>query len=795
MQHYSTTIEVMKKILMLLSSFLMLTLADAQPVGEQEAMVKAHQFLLNRTENACLDQAAQVYAARGTTQGKTPELTLASNRDEYYVFNDEANGGYVIVSGEDRMPDVLVYSRDGHYDADHIPCNMQAWLEDYAMQVAYLRLHPEAKVTTRSALERKNVSPLLTCWFNQGTYYNEKCPEVNGEHCMTGCVATAMAQIMYYYQWPKQTSDIIPAYKTGSYKIDMPAQPITTIDWENILNKYTEGKDFTEEQINAISTLMLLCGTSIRMDYTPKSSGAMRDYIAKAFLNYFGYKDMLELIVRGDFDTDDWEELIYDEVKSRRPVLYSGYSDEGSHTFVIDGYEDGYFHVNWGWGGAYSYVLMTDVEGWEGLTKGHYALMGIQADSPGSPRQYAVLDNGIMTLYYDAEMDSRSGTLLSNLNEISRLQQPINKCVIDPSFADIKLKSLQGFFNRWNMKEISGLEHLNTLRVTDMSSMFSSSGLTSIDLAGLRTEKVTNMNNMFSGCSSLKSVDMSGLNTEKVDNTARMFSFCNNLTKVNLRGLKLSNVTDMSSMFEHCPSLTSVDMSETNTENLTNVEYMFYCCNSLESIDLSGLITDHVTNMGFMFCECYSLAHLDLSRFKTDHVTNMMSLFSNCTSLTSLDLSRFKTDNVTNMDFMFFSCSNLTSLDLSSFDTKKVKSIWRMFWRDERLSTIYVSEKWDMSNVKTSDAMFYGCSSIVGGAGTTYDENHTDYSYAHIDEGLGNPGYLTYKSLLGIPAIRTKPDKTSIYAPSGRRLNKPQKGLNIIRTSDGMVRKVTLHPN
>ena len=136
----------MKKLLLLIVTLSTLTLADAQPISKQKALMKAQKFLLCNAS----------------------ELTLANNRDEYYVFNDNANRGYIIISGEERMPEVLAYSHDGNFDADNIPCNMRAWLEEYAEQVAYLRMHPEAKVTRRTAPERRNISPLLTCWFNQG---------------------------------------------------------------------------------------------------------------------------------------------------------------------------------------------------------------------------------------------------------------------------------------------------------------------------------------------------------------------------------------------------------------------------------------------------------------------------------------------------------------------------------------------------------------------------------------------------------------------------------------------------
>jgi len=832
----------MKRLLLLIMTLTTLTLADAQPISKQKALLKAQKFLPR----------------------KASELTLANNRDEYYVFNDKANGGYIVISGEERMPDVLAYSYDGHFDADNIPCNMRAWLEDYAKQVAYLRMHPEAKVTRRTVTERRNISPLLTCWFDQGTYYNDKCPIINGEHSQTGCVATAMAQILHYFKWPKQTLNVIPAYKTNSYEIDMPAQPITTIDWDNMLNQYKKGEAYSEEQINAISTLMLLCGTSIKMDYSPSQSGAIFYSAINAFQKYFGYCDMFETIERNKYETDEWEQTIYEEIKSRRPVLYSAHTDEMGHTFVLDGYENGYFHVNWGWGGAYSYVLMTDVEGWQGLGSGHNAIIGIQADSPDKPVQYAVIDNGKMTLYYDSQMANRSG-----VEKWINYRADVTECVIDSSFADNKIQSLHGYFYLFTrMKSVKGLNNLNTSMVTDMSEMFKGCvSLTSLDMKGvktnkvtnmsnmfyncqslkevdlgdLKTDKVTNMSNMFYNCTGLKSLDVSGFNTRKVTDMSNMFASCSALTDLNISGFNTANVTNMAAMFNNCVSLTNLDVSGFNTVNVKSMGYMFNSCSGLTSLDVSGFKTDNVKSMGYMFNNCSGLTSLDLKGFKTDYVidmgfmfhgctgltsldvsgfktdsvrsmwhmfdgcsglteldvsgfrtgkvTDLNTMFNNCSGLTSLDVSGFQTDHATDLSSMFAGCKNLTSLDLSNFKTDEVIFINSMFWGDEHLSTIYVSDKWNLPKVWSSSGMFNECKSLVGGAGTTYNESHTDATYARIDKGASKPGYLTYKDPAGVVKVQTVNGIRDIYTLDGKKVAKLQKGLNIIRTNDGKVSK------
>ncbi|MBQ7512791.1 MAG: BspA family leucine-rich repeat surface protein, partial [Prevotella sp.] len=165
---------------------------------------------------------------------------------------------------------------------------------------------------------------------------------------------------------------------------------------------------------------------------------------------------------------------------------------------------------------------------------------------------------------------------------------------------------------------------------------------------------------------------------------------------------------------------------------------------SLTSIEgMSYLKTDSVTNMWNMFGECVSLTSIDLSGFKTGKVENMGDLFGGCSGLTSLDVSYLNTENVVNMQGMFRGCSSLTTLDLSGFKTDKVSSTYSMFSESSNLKTIYVGSGWNTTINPSSEYMFLDCVSLVGGAGTVYSHDHNDFTYAHIDGGVDNPGYLT----------------------------------------------------
>ena len=298
----------MRRLIFTLAALLVITSASAQQVSHEVALSRALAFL-HKTCNM----------KKGTNH--EPKLSTAIERSELYVFNDEA-GGYVVVSGEERTPSILGFSPDGKVDALNMPCNMRAWLQEYAAQIDYLRTHPNATVTPKGTPEeREIIPPLMDCLFSQGEPYNYQCP-VNpqtGNLCVTGCVATAMAQIMYRHKWPLETADVIPDYSTPSLDIGLPEVPITTIDWENIINDYNYYANYTSEQADAIATLMHLCGCSVQMDYA-ESSGASSENAANAFYRFFDYDNYLEH--RSRFSDEEWEELLYDELKESIPNLF-----------------------------------------------------------------------------------------------------------------------------------------------------------------------------------------------------------------------------------------------------------------------------------------------------------------------------------------------------------------------------------------------------------------------------------------------------------------------------------------
>ena len=291
------------------------------------------------------------------------------------------------------------------------------------------------------------------------------------------------------------------------------------------------------------------------------------------------------------------------------------------------------------------------------------------------------------------------------------------------------------------------VSHFNTANVTNMWGMFNDcSSLTTLDVSHFDTKNVTSMTRMFDNCKLLTNLDVSHFNTDSLTALGGMFRGCSSLTNLEVNSFNTSNVLYMWSMFQDCTSLTSLDLSGFNTANVTDMSGMFLGCSGLTNLDISGFNTANVTNMSGMFVGCSNLKILNLSLFNTQNVTNMSGMFLGCSGLTNLDISGFNTANVTNMNSMFGLCGSLTTLDLSNFNTAGVVDMHNMFRQSQQLKTIYVGDGWSTASVEKGDSIFYQCTSLIGGAGTVYDANHTDYTYAHIDGGASNPGYFTDKN-------------------------------------------------
>ena len=292
----------------------------------------------------------------------------------------------------------------------------------------------------------------------------------------------------------------------------------------------------------------------------------------------------------------------------------------------------------------------------------------------------------------------------------------IKHIVFDKSFSTYAPTSLNRFFEvLTKLETITGLEYLNTEKVTDMSRMFNNcSKLTSFDVSKFNTVKVTNMSNMFKGCSELTSLDVTKFNTEKV--------------------------TDMRYMFGNCSKLPSLDVTNFNTAKVTDMSYMFTGCSALTSLDVTKFDTRNVTTMEGMFSSCSKLTSLDVTNFNTVNVKNMMRMFAGCNALTSLDVTNFNSENVTNMNKMFSSCSKLTSLDVSNFNTKKVTNMSFMFSYCSTLTTIYVNDKFVIDKVTNGSYMFDNCTNLKDYAPSKKDHNYANYKTGYFTKLVGKNG-------------------------------------------------------
>ena len=308
----------------------------ADVVTEQDALLKAKQFMPGKS----FEQPQK--PNRAPLRGDQIESPA------YYVFNATDNEGFVIVSADDRTEAILGYADNGYFDQDNQPSNVKAWFEYYEQSIRSLGDAPARAPQQRTP--HAAIEPLIKTKWNQDTPYNLQCPMDGEERSVTGCVATAVAQVMFYHQWPAATTQKIPAYTTATKAINVEALPPTTFKWNLMKNEYNNNA--AGDTANAVAELMRYCGQAFLMDYTSEASAA---YIRTSnLINYFNYSKNTQDASRYYYSTNQWEDLIYNEIANNRPVLYRGSSIDVGHAFICDGYDgNGLFHINWGWGGSY----------------------------------------------------------------------------------------------------------------------------------------------------------------------------------------------------------------------------------------------------------------------------------------------------------------------------------------------------------------------------------------------------------------------------------------------------------
>ena len=413
----------MKKQLLLILGLMITASLFAAPVSKDKAKENVLSFLTSKG-------GGRMFATAGINRAPVTQVQLEVSGNAYYVYNIGDNAGFVIASGDDCAEPILGYSYEGTFDPENVPVNMQAWLDGYAEQIKSIR---DSKVSAPYMLAaqgekkpfRHTIPALVTSRWNQDSPYNDQCPDFKDGYGKrpTGCLATAVAQVMYFHKWPKKAIGEIPGYTyydnpalggNGKDKT-LPALPGTTFDWDNMLDEYKYNSP--DESRKAVATLMRYVGGAAKMNYCALASGAYSCDIAYALRTYMDYDKGMKYVDRKGYTDFEWEEIIYNELANNRPVLYSGTAPGvGGHQFICDGYENEFYHFNWGWGGMSDGFYKLDAlapseQGIGGAGNGmnfsevHHIVIGVKPAVEGSvvPEDTPVMGKMMLTKNFEGK--------------------------------------------------------------------------------------------------------------------------------------------------------------------------------------------------------------------------------------------------------------------------------------------------------------------------------------------------------------------------------------------------------
>ncbi len=386
----------MKKLLLIVALLLGALQLSAADVSLVQARAAAERFLQSDVKGKNFG----AMPASGVKLLYTEMNSTQADKAVYYIFNSEL--GFVIVSGDDRAHQILAHG-DRPLDLKRMPENMKFWLSTYKRQLEYLQAHPGLAVELpklKSSQRADKVEQMLTAEWDQDAPYYNHCPTYGGSYCLTGCPATSLSMVFYYWKFPTDPTPPVEGYTNESYGFQVPALPSITFDWDNMLDKYTG--TYTTAQADAVAWLMRYVGQEEHMDYTPSGSGAMGDDILRA-VEFFGYDEemaRLEFKTRTDdyandtavyYTDEEWAAMLQQEMYEGRPVVYCAYDYSywgwSGHAFNVDGYNpaDATYHVNWGWSGDGNgdFVLNAFSSGGYNFTIEQQMIMGIQPPPQG----------------------------------------------------------------------------------------------------------------------------------------------------------------------------------------------------------------------------------------------------------------------------------------------------------------------------------------------------------------------------------------------------------------------------
>jgi hypothetical protein len=372
----------MKKLLVLLSFSLCIVLLSALPVGREEAVRLAAQWMNQFSSSAAVAEVIPVSS-----------LGSASVTD-FYVINFQP-GGFVLFSAEDTAVPVLGYDTANRFGTTGQPANLAWFIQSYQEELSLLRNQPTVQTHPlwqeirrgdfSSFQPTRPVSPLLQTTWDQSWPYNSLCPSDasgSGGHALAGCGATAMGQIMKYWQYPAQGIGS-HSYSHPTYGIISANFGATTYNYASMPNSLW----FTPN--TAISTLLFHCGVALEMDYGPDGSGSYVNDVRPAFVNYFGYETTAQAVYKNAYTNTNWDTLMRTELDASRPIFYFGTDvNQGGHAWVCDGYSGtNYFHMNWGWSGSsngYFYLSNLNPAGYA-FNSNQGAVIGLRPTAPIAP--------------------------------------------------------------------------------------------------------------------------------------------------------------------------------------------------------------------------------------------------------------------------------------------------------------------------------------------------------------------------------------------------------------------------
>ena len=591
--------------LLLAGTMLLPLVAGAAPVDADAARAILSGFV-SRLNESTLSGAHTTWQL-GHTEVSQIDNCLA----DYYVFNANDGSRFVVVAGDDRMDEVLAYG-NGALDLDKAPEGLLWLLDNYRCQAETLHANPSLMPAPRVAGDNDAyVAPLTSSKWGQNSPYRDQCPTIDDKNCVTGCVATSMAQLMYYWKYPSELPEL-PSYKTRTNNIQVPALPAATLDWNSMTDEYHSG-EYSEAEGAAVAQLMRYCGQAAKMDYgIAISTAAIEDQLAA--LKLFGYDQEASIVNRSSYSDEEWERMMRDNLLLGCPIIYNGSGNGQSHNFIVDGYDGSdKYSINWGWNGynngwfalgafnVYNdkHVMLTTMR----------PMVGFGFDFTVDGIHYSKTSvHTVKVTYASTESNDYAGEIIVpatvyymgvnyDVNEIGVMafggSPMLREVVIPSSVASIGSRAFEGCtglqrvaisnsVNRMGSQLFQGCSSLTSVTLpdglTDLSAnMFKD--CTSLTGLVLPTALTTIGPNAFSGCASLSSVaipegvttigqsafqDCTGLGRiaipEGVTSIGQSaFQGCTSLDRIAIPGGVASIAEDA---FEGCTSLARVDAAD-----------------------------------------------------------------------------------------------------------------------------------------------------------------------------------------------------------------------------------------